>query len=178
MLQKADEGWFECQISSTPVISHLVYLNIAGENRTLHEIIWEPSSSLFELTERFIIGIIAFCDFSFLNGLDTPQSLPHYRALHSNSGQPRHLPGGRCHHEPHLPCEGQPRAPPVHLLVSQPAAHLLLLHPGGHQPGDGEGGGHRLLPPDPAGEAGWLRAVRLSRLSGEHQHRHCPRHQE
>ena len=30
LLQKADEGWFECQISSTPVISHLVYLNIAG----------------------------------------------------------------------------------------------------------------------------------------------------
>merc|ERR1712228_584106 len=28
-IQKSDEGWFECQISSTPVISHLVYLNIA-----------------------------------------------------------------------------------------------------------------------------------------------------
>ena len=29
--QKSDEGWFECQISSTPIISHLVYLDIAGE---------------------------------------------------------------------------------------------------------------------------------------------------
>jgi len=28
-IQRADEGWFECQISSTPVISHLIYLNIA-----------------------------------------------------------------------------------------------------------------------------------------------------
>jgi len=28
-IQKSDEGWFECQISSTPVTSHLVYLNIA-----------------------------------------------------------------------------------------------------------------------------------------------------
>jgi len=28
-IQKSDEGWFECQISSTPVISHLLYLNIA-----------------------------------------------------------------------------------------------------------------------------------------------------
>ena len=33
--QKSDEGWFECQISSTPVISHLVYLNIAGRPQLL-----------------------------------------------------------------------------------------------------------------------------------------------
>merc|ERR1719150_3203825 len=28
-IQRSDEGWFECQISSTPIISHLVYLDIA-----------------------------------------------------------------------------------------------------------------------------------------------------
>ena len=35
LFQKSDEGWFECQISSTPVISHLVYLDIAGRRPQL-----------------------------------------------------------------------------------------------------------------------------------------------
>ena len=100
------------------------------------------------------------------------------RALHPDSWQPENLPGRRFHHEPDLSGEGEPGAPPVHLLVPQQGANLLLLHPRGRQSDHREGGGHRLLPPHPGGEAGGLRPVRLPRLRGEHQHRDCTRHQE
>ena len=31
MIQAEDSGLYECQVSSTPVMSHHVFLNVAGE---------------------------------------------------------------------------------------------------------------------------------------------------